>query len=70
MSPSRHDKIEVGRIDKEGFEDKDTADNIGCSLCIGAVPSGDSAGVPVWYLCRPAEDCLCDSDGAGYHVDY
>ena len=43
----RHDKIEVGRIDKEGFEDEDTAENIGCSLCFGAVPSGDSADVPV-----------------------
>ena len=33
MSPGRHDKIEVGRIDKGGFEDEDTAENIGCSLC-------------------------------------
>ena len=31
MSPGRHDKIEVGRIDKGGFEDEDTAENIGCS---------------------------------------
>ena len=38
MSPGRHDKIEVGRIDKGGFEDEDTAENIGCSLCFGAVP--------------------------------
>ena len=43
MSPGRHDKIEVGRIDKGGFEDEDTAENIGCSLCFGAVPSGGSA---------------------------
>ena len=35
MSPGRHDKIEVGRIDKGGFEDEDTAENIGCSLCFG-----------------------------------
>ena len=47
MSPGKHDKIEVGRIDKGGFEDEDTAENIGCSLCSGAVPSGGSAGVPV-----------------------
>lgn len=47
MSPGRHNKIEVVRIDKEGFEDEDTAENIGCSLCFGAIPSGDSAGVPV-----------------------
>ena len=47
MSPGKHDKIEVGRIDKGGFEDEDTAENIGCSLCFGAVPSGGSAGVPV-----------------------
>ncbi|MGV9017333.1 hypothetical protein I5750_016925 [Clostridioides difficile] len=40
-------KIEVGRIDKGGFEDEDTAENIGCSLCFGVVPSGGSAGVPV-----------------------
>jgi len=33
MSPGRHDKIEVERIDKGGFEDEDTAENIGCSLC-------------------------------------
>lgn len=26
MSPGRHDKIEVGRIDKGGFEDEDTAE--------------------------------------------
>ena len=45
MSPGRHDKIEVGRIDKGGFEDEDTAENIGCSLCFGVVPSGGSAGV-------------------------
>ena len=32
MSPGRHDKIEVERIDKGGFEDEDTAENIGCSL--------------------------------------
>ena len=32
MSPGKHDKIEVGRIDKGGFEDEDTAENIGCSL--------------------------------------
>ena len=43
MSPGRHDKIEVGRIDKGGFEDEDTAENIGCSLCVGAVPFGGSA---------------------------
>ena len=47
MSPGRHDKIEVERIDKGGFEDEDTAENIGRSLCVGAVPSGGSAGVPV-----------------------
>ena len=29
MSLGRHDKIEVGRIDKGGFEDEDTAENIG-----------------------------------------
>ena len=40
MSPGRHDKIEVGRIDKGGFEDEDTAENIGCSLCFSVVPSG------------------------------
>ena len=34
MSPGRHDKIEVGRIDKGGFEDEDTAENIGCSLAL------------------------------------
>ena len=34
MSPGRHDKIEVERIDKGGFEDEDTAENIGCSLCL------------------------------------
>ena len=45
MSPGRHDKIEVERIDKGGFED--TAENIGCSLCFSVVPSGGSAGVPV-----------------------
>lgn len=45
MSPGRHDKIEVGRIDKGGFEDEDTAENIGCSLCFSVVPSGGSAGV-------------------------
>ena len=39
MSPGKHDKIEVGRIDKGGFEDEDTAENIGCSLCFGVVPS-------------------------------
>jgi len=61
MSPGRHDKIEVERIDKGGFEDEDTAENIGRSLCFSVVPSGGSAGVPVWYLCRPAADCLCDS---------
>lgn len=38
MSPGRHDKIEVGRIDKGGFEDEDTAENIGCSLCFSVVP--------------------------------
>ena len=27
MSPGRHDKIEVGRIDKGGFEDEETAEN-------------------------------------------
>ena len=42
-----YDKMEVGRIDKGGFEDEDTAENIGCSLCFGVVPSGGSAGVPV-----------------------
>ena len=47
MSPGRHDKIEIGRIDKGGFEDVDTAENIGYSLCFGAVPSVGSAGVPV-----------------------
>lgn len=47
MSPGRHNKIEVVRIDKEGFEDEDTAENIGYSHFFGAVPSGDSAGVPV-----------------------
>lgn len=47
MSPGRHDKIEVGRIDKGGFEDEDTAENIGRSLCFGADTSGGSAGVPV-----------------------
>ena len=47
MSPGRHDKIEVGRIDKGGFEDEDTAENIGCSLCFSVVPSDGSAGVPV-----------------------
>lgn len=47
MSPGRHDKIEVGRIDKGGFEDEDTAENIGCALRSGVVPSGGSAGVPV-----------------------
>ena len=47
MSPGRHDKIEVGKIDKGGFEDEDAAENISCSLCVGAVPSGGSAGVPV-----------------------
>ena len=26
MSPSRHDKIEIGRIDKGGFKDEDTAE--------------------------------------------
>ena len=34
MSPGRHDKIEIGRIDKGGFEDEDTAENIGYSLCL------------------------------------
>ena len=33
--------------DKGGFEDEDTAENIGCSLCFSVVPSGGSAGVPV-----------------------
>ena len=47
MSPGRHDKIEVGRIDQGGFEDEDTAVNIGCSLCFSVVPSGGSAGVPI-----------------------
>lgn len=47
MSLGKHDKIEVIRIDKECFEDENTAENIGCSLCFGADPSGDSAGVPV-----------------------
>lgn len=47
MSPGRHDKIEVERIDKGGFEDEDTAENIGCSLYFSVVPSGGSAGVPV-----------------------
>ena len=42
-----YDKIEVGRIDKGGFEDEDTAENIGCSLCFSVVHSGGSAGVPV-----------------------
>lgn len=28
MSPGKHDKIEVGRIDKGGFEDEDTAEKI------------------------------------------
>ena len=46
MSPGRHDKIEVGKIDKGGFEDEDAAENIGCSLCVGAVPFGKS------QLCR------------------
>ena len=32
MSPDRRDKIEVGRIDKGGFEDEDTAENIGAVL--------------------------------------
>ena len=50
MSPGRHDKIDVGRIDKGGFEDEDTAENIGCSLCFSVVPSGGSAGVPI-YIC-------------------
>ena len=27
MSPGRHDKIEIGRIDKGGFEDEDDALN-------------------------------------------
>ena len=45
MFSDRRDKIEVGRIDKGGF--KDTAENIGCSLCFSVVPSGGSAGVPV-----------------------
>ena len=39
--------IDLGRIDKGGFEDGDTAENIGCSLCFSVVPSGGSAGVPV-----------------------
>lgn len=47
MSPGRHDKIEVERIDKGGFEDEDTAENIGCTFRPGAVPSDGSAGVPV-----------------------
>jgi len=47
MSPGRHDKIEIGRIDKGGFEDEDIAENIGCSLCFSVVPSGGFAGVPV-----------------------
>ncbi|HGZ2634087.1 hypothetical protein [Clostridioides difficile] len=47
MSPGRHDKIEVERIDKGGFEDEDTAENIDRSLCFSVVPSGGSAGVPV-----------------------
>ena len=47
MSPGRHNKIEVVRIDKEDFEDEDTAENIGCSLCFSVVPFGGSAGVPV-----------------------
>ena len=45
MFSDRRDKIEVGRIDKGGF--KDTAENIGCSLCFSVVPSGGSAGVPI-----------------------
>ena len=32
---------------KGGFEDEDTAENIGCSLCFSVVPSGGSAGVPI-----------------------
>ena len=43
MSPGRHDKIEIGRIDKGGFEDEDIAENIGCSLCFSVVPSGGFA---------------------------
>ena len=47
MSPGRHDKIEIGRIDKGGFEDEDTAENISRALRSGAVPSGGSTGVSV-----------------------
>ena len=47
MSPDRRDKIEVGRIDKGGFEDVDTAENIANSLCFSVVPFGGSAGVSV-----------------------
>ena len=45
MSTGKHDKIEVGRIDKGGFDDEDTAENIGCALRSGAVPSDGSAGI-------------------------
>ena len=34
MSPGKHDKIEVGRIDKGGFEDEDTAENIGAPFAL------------------------------------
>ena len=37
MSPDRRDKIEVGRIDKGGFEDEDTAENIANSLCFSVL---------------------------------
>ena len=47
MSPGRHDKIEVGRIDKGGFEDEDTTENIGCSLRSGAVCSDRPVHVPL-----------------------
>ena len=47
MSPGRHDKIEIERIDKGGFDDEDTAENISRALRSDAIPSGGSAGVSV-----------------------
>ena len=35
MSPGRHDKIEVGRIDKGGFEDDIRPSKNACQVIIG-----------------------------------